>query len=213
MARISEQKKREARARLLEAAARHFGQAGLERASVDAISEAAGFAKGTVYNYFPSKEALFGAVIEEAARLAAARYREVRVGDSTRANLLALARADVEVLRENEGFVKVLVREAMSFHPERYRQVTESLAPYVAVVAAALERGLARGEIRGDRPLPQLALLFVGLLGLMYGQHWGSGGAWPTLDEIPELVVTSFLDGAGAGPRPEPVCGPGGAEG
>lgn len=198
MARVTPARKLEVRSRLLEAAARHFSEAGLERASVDAISTAAGFAKGTVYNYFPSKEALFGAVIEEASRRATERYREVEVGESTREHLLALARADLEVLRENESFMKVLVREAMSFHPERYALVMEHLEPYVKEVEAALARGVKRGEVRADRPVAQLALLFVGLLGLMYGQHWGSEGQWPRLSEVPELVVTSFLDGAGA---------------
>ncbi|NOY92560.1 MAG: TetR/AcrR family transcriptional regulator [Deltaproteobacteria bacterium] len=203
MARITATQKLEVRRKLLEAAAQHFSEAGLDRASVDAISVAAGFAKGTLYNYFPSKQALFGAVIEEASRRAAERYREVEVEETTRAHLLALARADLEVMREEEDFMKVLVREAMSFRPESYALVTQHLGPYVLEVEAALARGVERGEIRGDRPTPQLALLFVGLLGLMYGQHWGSAGAWPALDEVPELVVTSFLDGAGAeGSRP-----------
>jgi hypothetical protein len=26
-------------------------------------------------------------------------------------------------------------------------------------------------------------------------QHWGSGGAWPPLDDIPDLVVDLLLDG------------------
>jgi hypothetical protein len=42
----------------------------------------------------------------------------------------------------------------------------------------------------------QLALLFVGSLSLLYVQHWGSNGTWPSLDEIPELAVTMFFDGA-----------------
>ena len=48
----------------------------------------------------------------------------------------------------------------------------------------------------------ELALLFVGLGDLALIQHWGSGGAWPTLDELPELIVDVFLDGAAPrGPR------------
>ena len=196
MARITQEEKAQVRTRLLEAAARHFGEAGLEGASVDAISLAAGCAKGTIYNYFPSKRALFGAVIEEASQRAAAHYLEVQPGETTRSHLLALARADLAVMRSEESFMKVLVREALSFRPESYGLVMEHLGPYVVVVEAALARGVERGEIRKDQPAQELALLFVGLLGLMYGQHWGSRGLWPELDEIPELVVTSFLDGA-----------------
>ena len=49
---------------------------------------------------------------------------------------------------------------------------------------------------RIDLPPPQLALAFVGMLTLLFVQHWGSGGTWPSLDEIPQLVVALFLDGA-----------------
>jgi AcrR family transcriptional regulator len=143
------------RGRLLEAAALHFAERGLQGASVDRISLAAGLAKGTVYNYFESKEQLFAAVLAEGCRRAVARYASVPHRGPVRDCLLALAEADVAVLREDEGFM-----------------------------------------IRDDRPTPQLAMLFVGLLVLLYVQHWGSSGAWPSLDEIPELAVSSFLDGA-----------------
>ena len=52
---------------LLEAAGREFANQGYDGAKVDHISKAAGFAKGTIYNYFPSKRALMLALIQETA--------------------------------------------------------------------------------------------------------------------------------------------------
>lgn len=196
MPRVSAQARAEARRRLLEAGAEHFARDGLERASVDAIAIAAGYAKGTFYNYFDSKEALFGEVIAEGARRAVARYAEVDDRGSTRERLTALAAADVTVLREEEAFIKVVVREAMSFRAETYPTIVEHLAPYLSKVEAVLSDGIAAGEIRGDRPSVQLSLMFVGMLTLLYVQHWGSGGMWPSLDEVPALAVGAFLDGA-----------------
>jgi AcrR family transcriptional regulator len=196
MARLNADAKREVRARLLEAAAAHFATTGFDGASVDAVSLQAGYAKGTLYNYFRSKEELFGAVIEEAARRAVARYAAAGTEGSTRARLLALAEADLAVLRENEPFTKVLVREAMSFRPHTYPVVTEHLAPFVAKVEEILVGGMEAGELRSSRVPGELAVLWVGMLALCYVQHWGSGGAWPTLDEIPALVVDTFLYGA-----------------
>src|SRR5438094_8225308 len=72
MARVTAEVKQATRSRLLAAAAREFARAGFEGANVDAISLAAGCAKGTIYNYFSSKEELFLAVVEEAMRQAAA---------------------------------------------------------------------------------------------------------------------------------------------
>lgn len=196
MARISAETREKVRRRLLETAAAHFAERGLDGAQIDAIAQAAGYAKGTVYNYFATKEQLFAEVLTEGCRSAVRRYGASTPTGGVRECLRALAAADVAVLREEEGFMKVVVREAMSFNPRTYPLIVEHMAPYVAQVQQVLERGLADGEIRGDRPVGQLALAFVGFQVLLYVQHWGSGGAWPSVDEIPELAVSLFLDGA-----------------
>ena len=196
MARISASTKETVRARLLETAARHFARDGLEGANVDAISLDAGFAKGTLYNYFRSKEDLFAEVLAEGCRRAVQRYSAAEPRGSVRERLTALAAADVTILREDEGFQKVLVREVMSFRKETYRLIVGHLAPFLDKVEEILAEGVAVEEVRNDRPLRELALLFVGILALLYVQHWGSGGSWPDLDAIPELAATMFIDGA-----------------
>ena len=108
MSRISASTKETVRARLLETAARHFACDGLDGANVDAISLDAGFAKGTLYNYFRSKEELFAEVLAEGCRRAVERYSAAEPRGSVRERLTALAAADVAVLREDEGFQKVL---------------------------------------------------------------------------------------------------------
>lgn len=187
---------------MLESAARHFAQHGLDGANVDAISLEAGYAKGTLYNYFRSKEHLLAEVLAEACRRAVERYSQPAPRSSVRQRLMALAQADVEVLREDEGFFRVLIREAMSFRKETYPLIVEQLGPLIQEVEEALREGAAAGEVRRDRPAAELALLFVGLLALMYVQHWCSGGARPRLEEIPPLAATLFLDGAGHEPSP-----------
>jgi hypothetical protein len=84
----------------------------------------------------------------------------------------------------------------MSFNPRTYPLILEHMAPYLEQVQSVLQRGLAAGEIRDDRPVAQLATAFVGLQVLLYVQHWGSGGAWPRVEEMPDLAVSLFLDGA-----------------
>jgi AcrR family transcriptional regulator len=58
----------ETRRLLLEAASREFAEKGFAGAKVDRISQAAGFAKGTIYNYFDSKRDLMLALIREFAQ-------------------------------------------------------------------------------------------------------------------------------------------------
>jgi AcrR family transcriptional regulator len=202
MARITAATREKVRKQLLETAAEHFAERGLAGAQVDGIAVAAGFAKGTVYNYFASKEALFAEVITEGCRAAVQRYAASRHEGSVRECLRALAAADVAVMSEQESFMKVVVREAMSFDPRTYPLIVEHLAPYLEQVQQILTRGVAAGDVRDDRPVSQLTLAFVGVLALLYVQRWGSGGAWPALDEVPDLAVTLFLDGAAARERP-----------
>ncbi len=63
----SQQMKEEARRQLLVAALAEFAAQGYAGANINRISEAAGCAQGTVYNYFASKRDLFAAVIGDVA--------------------------------------------------------------------------------------------------------------------------------------------------
>lgn len=184
------------RTRLLEAAAGEFAGRGLDSANINEISLAAGFAKGTVYNHFPSKEGLFLAVVEEACYRAAVGREEVGAEAPTRERLRAVLAADVEWAREHAAFAQVLIRELMTGDRNRYGKILEAAAPFIDRVTEIIRDGVARGEVRDDVPVEQLALTFTGLGELALVQHWGSGGAWPALEDIPALVVDLFLHGA-----------------
>lgn len=196
VARITAGEKAQVRARLLASAATHFAAHGLDGANIDRIAVDAGCSKGTVYNYFPGKEELFAEVLAEGCRRAVERAGRAPAGGDVRQRLHALAEADVAELQAEEQFMRVVVREAMSFRPSTYPLIVEHLAPYVGAVEEVLQVGAAGGELRTDRPLSELALLFVGTLTLLYVQHWGSGGAWPSLSDVPDMAVSMFLDGA-----------------
>jgi len=193
--RLTEQSKSENRSRLLDAAAAEFARSGLDDANINEISLAAGFAKGTVYNHFPSKEALFLAVVEEACQLAADGARDVSAEASTHERLRAALASDVQWASAHEAFARVLVREVLTPNPRFYPRVLEAAAPFIARIRGILVDGVERGEVRADVSVDELALVFVGFGDLALIQHWGSDGAWPALEQIPELMTGLFLDG------------------
>jgi AcrR family transcriptional regulator len=199
MARITRETREETRNRLLEAAAFEFARAGLERANINEISVAAGLAKGTVYNYFDSKEDLFLAVIEEATERAAAGATAASLGASTRERLWMTLDSDVKWVIEDEPFAQVLIREALAADPRLHPRIVAAAAPFLSKVEGILREGVERGEIREDVPAARLALVFTGLGEFLLLLHWGSEGAWPRLEEIPDLGVRLFLEGAGSG--------------
>jgi AcrR family transcriptional regulator len=194
MSRVSAETKQATRAKLLAAAAHEFGRVGLERANVDAISLAAGYAKGTIYNYFPSKEELFLAVVEEASTQAAAGSAppEAPARDSLQATLAGFC----AWARRHDAFARVLVRECLMGTPGLYPRVIRAEAPLIGEIEAILREGVSRGELRGDVPAALLALAIAGLTDLALVEHWASDGTSPSIEEIPELVLTLLL-----GPR------------
>jgi AcrR family transcriptional regulator len=194
MVRVTAETKEETRARLLDAAAGEFGRVGLERANIDAISVAAGYAKGTVYNYFDSKEELFLAVVEEASARAAA-AAAVSAEAPARQRLRATLAAFCAWARAHEAFARVLVRECLMGTPTLHARVISAEAPFTDELTAILADGARRRQLRADLPAEQLALAIAGLTDLALAQHWSSGGNEPPLEEIPELVLRVVLDG------------------
>jgi TetR/AcrR family fatty acid metabolism transcriptional regulator len=196
MARITEEAKGASRARLLDAAAAEFARQGLAAANINHISVMAGLGKGTVYNYFASKEALFLAVVQEACERVAHRSDQVPASAPTRDRLRAAVASDVEWARNNEAFARVLVRGSLAGDPRTPARIEAAAAPFISHVAGILADGVDRGEVRGDVPVGELALLFTGLVKLALVHNWGTEGAWPESADIPDLVVRQFLEGA-----------------
>jgi AcrR family transcriptional regulator len=186
------QTKQATRERLLDAAASEFARLGLMRANIDAISLAAGYGKGTIYNYFASKEELFLAVVKEAyARATAAASAPPHA--SARERLRATLAAFCTWAGANEGFARVLVRESLMGTPELQGRMVGAEEPLLAELEAILLEGSAQGELRDDVSAELLALALAGLTDLALAQHWASEGTSPALGEIPELVLGLLL--------------------
>jgi len=195
MVRVTSTAKETTRANLLTAAAAEFARAGFERASVDAISLAAGYAKGTIYNYFPSKEELFLAVVEEAAAQAAA-TAPAPPDASAWERLTAALAGFCRWAGQQDPLARVLVRECLMGTPGLYPRVIGAEWPLTGELEAIIIDGMQNGELRSDVPADLLALAIAGMTDLALAQHWATGGTRPTLAEIPALVLTLLV-----GPR------------
>lgn len=137
---------------LLEAALALFVEKGFAATRVEEVAARAGVSKGTLFLYFPSKEALFKAVVREnASRHLADALREVEGFTGSSMDLLH------EFLRRwwtlyggtpAAGLSKLMLIEAGHF-PElaRYFQ-DEVVRPSHELLARIVQRGIARGEFR-----------------------------------------------------------------
>jgi AcrR family transcriptional regulator len=114
-----EQRKAENRAAILAAAREVFADLGYDAAGVRDVIRRTELASGTFYNYFPDKESVFRAVVDESAREVAARLHEIRsaartlegfVGDAFRAwfQFLVADRLMFELMKRNAGPIRSL---------------------------------------------------------------------------------------------------------
>lgn len=103
--------------RILDAAGKVFLERGFSGASVDEIAEVACAGKPTIYARFPSKEALFTAVIERLVRRQSSHEADSYAGASIADRLEALAAAILSGILDPEtiGLIRVAVAEARRF--------------------------------------------------------------------------------------------------
>lgn len=138
------------RQRLLDAACQVFREEGYQ-VSIDRIAARAQVARQTLYNHFPSKEALFAEVIRNSIESILV---TLDGDDDVRTTLLAFGQAYREKLLSPEGVAvfRTLAAEAPRF-PDLAKQFFRQ-GPLVTRkrLAAYLERAMEAGVLRRDDP-------------------------------------------------------------
>ena len=81
--RVTAEQKRQTRERILECARKLFSDKGFEQTTTRDIAEAARIASGTMFNYFPTKEALAMTIVDESLGEAGAEFEDRMRGDET----------------------------------------------------------------------------------------------------------------------------------
>jgi TetR/AcrR family transcriptional repressor of mexJK operon len=182
------------RHRLIEAAREAFRHDGFRGASVDRIAAAAGVAKQTLYNHFPSKEALF----EETIRLGV-RDIVVELDDTPgdmRDRLLAFSQALRTKLLSPEGldWYRTAIAD-LSRLPDLARIVwRQGPLETVSRLADFLAVAMDRGELRRDDPMFAAEMLNGMLVNLDRTRGLLAGDFNPNLDpEKVERIVACFL--------------------
>lgn len=138
------------RQRLLEAAASEFCAKGFAGANIDQISRSAGFAKGTIYNYFSSKRTLMLELIETVASLHID-YMTGRILQEIGA-LTRLARffeSGADFVCEHYEKARLMVNTLYSHDADFRQELFQAYLPMFQFLAAqVIAPGIASGELR-----------------------------------------------------------------
>ncbi len=189
----------ERRAQILRGAARVFADDGYEGASMSRIAVEANVSKGTLYNYFPSKAALFAAYVSEECghRLARVFADTDHDGDPARV-LRMIGRRMVELMISPVGrtIYRVVISEVARF-PELARTFFE-MGPARAIgqLSGWLAEEMERGRLSVSDPdfaaeqffaLCQTRLVLRQKLGLLDAPGPGE------LERVVDAAVAMFL--------------------
>ena len=209
---------------IIDAALQVFGERGLAGARLEDIARLAGIAKGTIYLYFPNKEALFREVIQQTivARIAEAE------GDLQRDDRSS---AVEQLTRYMRGWWEFLVSDAFQIDyrlvvgelhrfPDVYQfYVTEVVQRAHGLVARIVARGIERREFRPvdvDTAARMLAKLPISEA-LWYGSRHRVGNAVPlssheVRDQVIDFALHALRPAGAASPATSPTPAPSDAE-
>lgn len=196
------------RAAIIETAASLFQECGYEGASMNELAKRLGGSKTTLYGYFPSKEALFTAVVRTFATVhlaEAASALPATVDDmaTLKSTLLHFSRQFLQVLANDAEAIalnRVVVAESgRSEVGELFHEAgpSECLAALAQLLGTSMDRGLLR---RGDarvRAQQLLSLITSEISHRMYLRN-PAPMALTAIRQIAKRAIDMFLGGAEA---------------
>jgi TetR/AcrR family transcriptional repressor of mexJK operon len=165
------QRRAERREAIVDVAYRWFMDQGYAATSMSAIAAELGGSKATLWNYFPSKELLFAAVLDRGAKTFQSNIARELTGEGDLAEVLGgFVHAFLLKVTSAEGLAlyRMIVAEAGRF-PELGRIFQERAGGRTrAVLAGYLAGAMAMGRLRAGDPL-RAAYELLGLC--MIGTH------------------------------------------
>ena len=197
------------RGQILREAANCFGTRGFRGTTTRDVAAAVGITEAALYRYFPSKEAMYVALLDErmaVPEVVSALEPFARSNDD-RQVFTRLALAILQTVEADPSFLRLLLYSALEghelgrpFYETRMHRLREFLTRYIT-------RRTREGDFRAQDPV-LAARAFVGMVvdHLIVRQVFGLRDAYPQAPEqVAETYTAIFLDGmrapVGAPPR------------
>jgi AcrR family transcriptional regulator len=187
-----ERKKQEARAALLDAALALFGERGIYATRVEDVTDRADMGKGAFYNYFDSKEAIVGALLQQGSALLDSDYfLPLRAADDLPARIRAVVRAHARFLADRPAYAIVFhqARGLLELHLDGQAPLRVGLEQYLRRVARALFP-----KFDSDDSTPRAALEAAAVVAGAVAGHRSFALA-AGLDASVELVIATLIKG------------------
>lgn len=196
--RVTRETRERTRARILETGEALFQRDGYGPTTLRTLAREARIAVGTLFNYFPSKEALAMTLLADALERGAGRFAERDPGATLEEDLFAFVADGLRELRPYRAFVGDVLAVALSpfRSPKEGDPGERARAGHLATVSELLTR---HGREPGPGTLHLYWTLYLGVLA-----HWARD---PSRDQEDTLAVLDqstwlFVRALGDGPNP-----------
>ena len=164
-------KRGETREVILRSATKVFFENGFEKTSVKMILDEAGIVTGSFYHFFPSKEALFEAVVEEFLKDYALRVKTI-LNDDTLTITQITDNFFKEFAKSTDTYFHVLQADKLHWTVKRslHDMTVESMIdPLAHALMRLLREGSVKSMINAD-PKTLAAILIKGSEAIVHGQ-------------------------------------------
>ena len=193
-----ERKKEEVRKRILDSAMDLFEKNGFDSVTMERIAEAADVAKGTLYNYFPAKEAILSGYMQKYARDLAPEVEKIIASiPDTRSRLVALFRKHADWIEDRQDLAEKYISYRISV-PIRSLREPDSRSCFEEHLIRLLALGQEAGDIRQDLDVRILSGCLTSFYMWVYF-GWLSVPETFDLDQAIHRTADLFLDGAAPG--------------
>lgn len=157
---------RSTRDRVVDAALTAFGRRGYEATSLDALAGELGVRKQTILYYFPSKEAVLEAAVDQAAQELTAALSLAAPGPGPAWNRVRTVVRAVFRLAARRPELLGLVREVSRLGPPAATRFAVTLGPLIDRATSFLEQAMAGGELRQQDARLLLLMAYSSVVGV-----------------------------------------------
>lgn len=168
-------------AQLLNVAVTVYSRMGVERAGHGDVAKLAGVSTATVFNYFPTREALTTAVLSEVERVTEAIFENATPGVTGRAQLLPLISALSDTVTRRPDIVKVFLNWSVSFGDD-VRPAYLTFQDRLLTTIHTQLTGEPRAGVKGERAQARIILGAATTFAMM------------TLDNSPPETTAKFIE-------------------
>jgi TetR/AcrR family transcriptional regulator len=162
MTRTGGQQRRE---QLVAEAIRLFGQRGYEAATLDAVAEAAGVRKQSLLYYFPTKEHLFDACVDDLSGRVSRALEQALDGIDEDADPIPRVIHALFALAQEQPEFPGFIREASWRGPAVVQRFASVMDPLRKRALVFLERGMSSGRFRKQDPILLLFTIYTAVVG------------------------------------------------